>query len=46
MNLSDEVDLEQFVSRPEKLSGADIQVPFDLTTPLSVNSTTLTSPKM
>ena len=25
MNLSEEVDLEDFVSRPEKISGADIQ---------------------
>lgn len=25
MNLSEEVDLEDFVSRPEKVSGADIQ---------------------
>ena len=27
MNLSDEVDLEAYVSRPDKLSGAEIQVP-------------------
>jgi len=25
MNLSEEVDLEDFVSRPEKITGADIQ---------------------
>jgi 26S proteasome regulatory subunit T3 len=25
MNLSEEVDLEDFVSRPEKISAADIQ---------------------
>ena len=25
MNLSEDVDLEDFVSRPEKISGADIQ---------------------
>ena len=25
MNLSEEVDLEDFVSRPQKISGADIQ---------------------
>ena len=31
MNLSDEVDLEAYVSRPDKLSGAEIQVGFGYT---------------